>query len=651
METLAEIQSSVSGYANPSRNLFDYSRAVEGFYLSQDGGLSAAPGFGVSGLIPVTPGSTYVGTDGVTVGAMRFTCFFAADGATVVPGGSGSSVSLFTAPAGAVYVRVTYNIGFSGIKPFNARTFQFEAGSTPTPYVPYQGGLKNTVSVYPGSVRAICASVNLFDAQDARDGFYIDNNNSIASNPSFGYSGYIAVTPGMKYVCSDAVGEANGLVASNQTMRFVCYYDAEKNPVAGGSAGSTYAVTVPAGVYFLRFSYNITTANGLTSGKNSIQFQAGTAATKYVPFSYEIVTAKAFLPQSTNSPIWGAERLRRFHAWKRVKDYSYDLVLQGDSWTDGTYYAKQFKSIMDGKTSSDGGPGLLSFAFADGPLASSSIDSSKLAANWATGDWVSVVTGSWGVSGTHVVSQGTGKTITITAAVELASLRLIYRMQSGQGGFSYSINGGASVAISNSAANSIGSTLIDTSMYPAGFTLVITSAAAVEFSGAVGRAAGANQLTIHKAAMTGSRAHQFARQPLFPQSLALLAPKGACFMWGTNEINANTPPQVMKAHIQNMVNYYRALDPMCDLIFMSPGEQTYGTEAPRSFVTSDYADAMFQLAQENHGCYVNLRAVFGPFGQYLIDGGFMHADRVHPGARGGPLIAETLASAFLLGQI
>jgi hypothetical protein len=60
---------------------------------------------------------------------------------------------------------------------------------------------------------------------------------------------------------------------------------------------------------------------------------------------------------------------------------------------------------------------------------------------------------------------------------------------------------------------------------------------------------------------------------------------------------------------------------------------------------------MFQLAQENHGCYVNLRAVFGPFGQYLIDGGFMHADRVHPGARGGPLIAETLASAFLLGQI
>lgn len=645
--TLPEIQTLVSEYLKPSRNLFDLNRVTDGFFLNEGGTWAAAAGFGVSDLIPIQPGTQYVGSDGVNGAAMRFTCYFAADGYTVVPGGSASSAVTTTAPAGAAYIRVTYTIGVTGVRPFGARTFQFEAGSAATAYVPHQSGVKPSANVYAGSTVEVASSVNLFDPADAVDGVYISNTGQISASPAFGTSGYIPVVPGMRYIASDAIGEATDLVSSGQVMRFVCYFDKDKAVVPGGAASSSFAISpVPAGVYFIRFAYNIVAATGQTTGKNSIQFQAGTVATKYTPFCYSFATASAHLPQSTNLPVWGAERLRRFQSWKRAKDYAYDLVLQGDSWTDGTYYAKPFKGVLDAKTLADGGPGYLAFSFANTALASQSIDATKLSCSWATGDWLDVVVGSWGLSGTHVQSKGIGKTLTITSTVALASLRIVYRNQTGQGGFSYSINGGAAVNVNNSAANSVGSVLIDTSAHLTGFTCVITSAAGVEFAGAVGRAAGSNKLTVHKAGMTGSRAHQFAKGALYPQALALVAPKGACFMWGTNEINANTPPQVMKAHIQRMVNYYRTADPMCDLVFMCPAEQTYGTEVVRQFVTQDYADAMYQLAQENHGAYINLSAVFGKFGQYQIDAGYMHADRVHPATRGGALIADVLAGAF-----
>jgi len=226
--SLARIQSSVSEAGainaaltvNTSRNIFDFRKATDGYYLDSAGNLAVTPLNGFSALIPVTVGQQYVGSHGgVSGNHIRMHCFYAANGVTVVPGGSSSAVSTFTAPAGAVFVRVTYNI----TSQLNKQQFQLEAGSVATNLTTPDNGLTGSVVVPDESVPAISRSRNLFDPGAAVDGVYIDQNNNVVASAALGVSGYIPVEPGAIYRASDWVGVGNGAVSDNSVLRFTTF--------------------------------------------------------------------------------------------------------------------------------------------------------------------------------------------------------------------------------------------------------------------------------------------------------------------------------------------------------------------------------------------------------------------------------------------
>lgn len=628
-----------------SRNLFNAERALDGSYILGSTGIpvSGSTAVGVSGLIPVTPGLTYIGSQADIVLPIRMYCFYTSTGAFLA-GGSDNASTSFTAPAGAAFVRVTYKI--TGTVGKNA--FQLEVGSTATGYVPFSGGMDATSIVSDKSISAISKSVNLFNPKDAIDGYYLTEANLLRSGSTFGVSGYIPVEPGQIYTASDWVAAATGAVAQTSMCRFTTFFDGSKNFVAGGSANSSWQVTIPAGVFFIRVTYNIITTNGMTCGKASFQFEQKSSASNYVPYSRSFLNDAQQALRVVNDPIWGAQRLRRFQAWKRNPDYKYDLVVMGDSYVDGNYFCKTLKSNLISRGFADGGPGLCAFANADSALASQSIDSTQLSCAFTTGDWTTNGNPSWGVSGSDVTSAAAGKVITLTAGTALASVTLIYKTVSGGAGFTYAINGGGAITVSTaSGSTAVGTTVIDTSALGSSFTITITAlGASVSLSGAVGRKSTANSLTIHKSGLTGSQASFFGGSLFKSAATPLMQTAGGViFIWGTNDIAANVPPSLMKQYVQNLVNYWRSIDPMCDLVFMGPQQTSRGIETVTTYLPSDYNDVMYQLAVENNGAaFVGFEKIFGAFSQTSIDSGFMNSDRVHPGTRGGSLMAETLTS-------
>jgi hypothetical protein len=639
----APISSSAIGRTlarNPTRNLFNWRTATDGFYIDAAGNIAAAAGLtGISDFIPVTPGQQYACSYANVANGIRMHCFYDA-ARTVVPGGNSLGVGVFTAPAGAAFVRVTYDISNRG-----KRHFQLEAGSVGTRYVPYVSGLPAEVDVRDVSVRGLSLSENLFDPAEALDGFYMDQNGNMTASAAFGVSGYIPVESGRIYRASDWVGVGSGGVADNGVMRFTTFFDANFAVVAGGASSANSQINVPAGVAFVRFSYNIVTTNGMTTGKASIQFQLASTTTKYVPFSRSLAADRRVLERVPSSPVWGAQRLRRWHAWKRAPSYSYDLVLHGDSYTDGNYFARLLRQALLARGFSDGGPGLLAFFGADGAISSQSIEPTQFYCAFASGDWSNVVAAnSWGPSATHVTSASAGKVITVTSTTPLATVTLIYRRQSGGAGFTYQINGGAAVTVSTANTTpEVGSTVIDTTAAGGSFTLTLTAlGAGVEIAGAVGRKAGSNLLTVHKAGLTGSHASMWGKQPLYKDAVALLLASGKggfAYCWGTNDQNGNILPSVVKGHVQNLANYARAVDPICDLMFVAPPETSYA--AGKAYRTDEYADVFYQLARENTGAaFVGLPAIFGPYSGGSITSGLFHADAVHPGTLGSPLIAD-----------
>ena len=92
----------------PSANLFRASTATVGAFMSETGAITANSQYFYSGKISVKPSTTYTAGSDNSVRSMRFTTYFAADGITVVAGGSQASLTGFTTPAsGVAFVVVT----------------------------------------------------------------------------------------------------------------------------------------------------------------------------------------------------------------------------------------------------------------------------------------------------------------------------------------------------------------------------------------------------------------------------------------------------------------------------------------------------------------------------------------------------------------
>lgn len=115
---------------------------------------------------------------------------------------------------------------------------------------------------------------NLFNKATTTDGFYLTNTNSVVALSGFCYSDFIAVVPGSTY--KSTVG-----------LRFTTYFDANKNYVAGGASSIIYnAFTIPAGVFFIRFTLEALAL------KDTCMFQLGSVSTTYEGFSFNIPLAQ-----------------------------------------------------------------------------------------------------------------------------------------------------------------------------------------------------------------------------------------------------------------------------------------------------------------------------------------------------------------------
>jgi len=367
------------------------------------------------------------------------------------------------------------------------------------------------------------------------------------------------------------------------------------------------------------------------------------------PLPAQVPAKIKHIEADTTQAILGIENLKVWNAWKKNPVSRYDWLLIGDSYTQGNFYSGLLRDKLLAEGYKDGGPGYCSFGRWS-PTEAYSIDGSinagQLTATYNTKQWESINENTYGPCN-HVKNTAPKATISVTAKVPLNTLTLIYERHSAAGNFRYRVNKGTWKKISASnPKQDIASLTINTAALGKNINVEVESLAAGQiFCGMLGKRTG-NVLTLHKAGSSGARADVFAQNPLWEASTRLTTPKGVTIMFGTNEENGNIPPETMKANVQNIIDKVRRMAPKCDILIMSPVQTTYDNEQPRKYKLAQYAEMLRNLAVANKAAFIDHAKVFGPFGQASVDNEMMATDRVHPGPKGGEVIAETIYKAL-----
>ena len=115
---------------------------------------------------------------------------------------------------------------------------------------------------------SLTTTKNLFDVTKVTDGFFMSQNGAAVANSTYCYSAKIPVEPLSAYVM-------------NGKTRFTAYYDKSGIVTTGGSSSELPAfsiITIPSNVYFIVVTV-------YTAGKSSYQFEKGTSATVYEPYT------------------------------------------------------------------------------------------------------------------------------------------------------------------------------------------------------------------------------------------------------------------------------------------------------------------------------------------------------------------------------
>jgi lysophospholipase L1-like esterase len=373
--------------------------------------------------------------------------------------------------------------------------------------------------------------------------------------------------------------------------------------------------------------------------------------TDTIPTTPPIGTTDTVITDTITPATARFNQLKAWNAFKASANDRYDLLLIGDSYTQGNFYSWRLrgKLLIDGFN--DGGPGYDSFGRWD-PMFMFSIDASMdlqeltfdydpLLWNTSPGDY-------YGPCG-NVTNNTPNALITVSSKVLLNTMTIIYERHAGAGSFRYRVNGGAWTTISTaSTTEDIGNVVVNVSDAGDNIDLEIEPLAAGEvFCGVAGHRDGDGEiLTMHKVGSSGTTADYFAHNPLWQESIKLLEPKGAIIMFGTNEMDKNVEPAAMRVNIQHIIDQLKQAQPNCDIMIMCPPETLYETEQPRKYKIANYADMLFRLALANHAAFIDFAKVFPHFSQASIDADIMSTDRKHPGDAGSELMAETIFKAL-----
>lgn len=240
-------------------------------YINSIGSTFASLDYNVSGYIPVTPGKTYYagnnGTYSIHYVYIRTHEFYDINKNVIqFEDDGGTGVESVTAPANAVYLRVSYGNNFDkyqinedSLKPYND-------GSEPGFYLDGEMIENNSIGreklksdAYTFDFIETQTPDNLFNANDPDilENSYINKLGSTAVNSNYNVSGYIPISSEHSYYFGDN-GTNTGL--HDVLVRTHEFYDSDKNPISFVDDGSNVinvinSANIPSAAAYLRVSY------------------------------------------------------------------------------------------------------------------------------------------------------------------------------------------------------------------------------------------------------------------------------------------------------------------------------------------------------------------------------------------------------------
>lgn len=246
--------------AKPGKNKFNYRTVTSGFYLFEGTGVPAANAdYAFSDYIAVRAGVVHSLSPGA-----RVVTFYDANFLYM---SDISSVTTFTVPAGAAFVRLSVSVSA-------LVTFQMETGVAPTPFEAFQ--LKLPASAENVALDALEASgfkpgKNLFNPLDVISECHLSSIGTILydTDRAMSVSGYIQIVAGVQVCCNQqwkaaAWYDANGAFISRQ-------YD------ASFATKAIAALVIPATAAYLRIEV-------LTTNLAVTQVEQGALATAFESF-------------------------------------------------------------------------------------------------------------------------------------------------------------------------------------------------------------------------------------------------------------------------------------------------------------------------------------------------------------------------------
>lgn len=313
-------------------NLFDFSKnlidanssgVAIGQNLNTTGGLT--PGaFNTTDFIRIFGGQTYTASN-----RPRFIAYYNANKVFISftdLSGSPESFNVLSTPSNAAYIRISYSTTNWGLA-------QLEIGSSATSYV--VGGKKikqplmplanlgdNTVStskiqdnaVTPLKASFIVVSKNLFDKTAILPESGMSQYGTITPNPTLAVSDFIPVVQGRTYIGSRNTGTP---------IRFLTYFNANRQVVAGGSDASLTQFTVPSntGIAFAR-------ATVYTAALDDTMIRDSAQPAGYVDFgSYISSDIKGFQNQSTPLRVtYQGDSITIQNRWQPVVNRALNLI-------------------------------------------------------------------------------------------------------------------------------------------------------------------------------------------------------------------------------------------------------------------------------------------------------------------------------------
>jgi lysophospholipase L1-like esterase len=402
------IASARISFMAPGKNLFDKSKATQGYYVSPTtGALVANAGYYASDFIPVEPNTQYIRS------LDSYMAFYTSGKVVCSPvaGQTSGAGKGFTTPADCAYVRTSIVVA-------EINTFQLEKGTVSTPYEPYKLLISTDVirpittneiadrAVTAAKVDFLSYTKNLFDKSKATQGYYVNSvYGTLSANASYWASDWIPVQPNTKYTRS--------------YDSYTAFYDANKLFISGHDANTGKTVTTPANCYFMR----VTAHNDVV---DRFQCEQGNVETPWEPYQLTLAPANAPRPANRASKIVLPPKI--YGVVGKETNVYFDNLIAGNAdrydWDVECAIGKQQDERFTVIPASEGTSSLKILAFEDAEYVVGAGNASLVVSSTATGAGVNLKVLAIGDSTTYS-GYWTGELLNLFGASEPMDITLI----------------------------------------------------------------------------------------------------------------------------------------------------------------------------------------------------------------------------------